>query len=216
MLSKLFLANKSESGKQAEQYTNSITQLLGLFISKERTGSYNAKNSFKFESIDFSVKKRKGMTLNSMAKELDTLLRIREWFVTGNVDPSLFSDSFEFKDPDVTLKGIESYARGVNKLFNQKKSRAEIISTDIDTTINTIKVTWRLEGAVNIGPGISIKPYVVYTDFRFDPKEKLIVYQEDKFSIPGYDILLSGLFPFLRPFLAPEAPKIEDLRRNKK
>ena len=84
----------------------------------------------------------------------------------------------------------------MNKLFDET-SRAEIISTVVSSTSpNTIVVTWRLSGRVNIGPGLNIKPYICYTDFTID-KNGLICFQEDRFDIPGWDILLSALFPFL-------------------
>jgi len=57
--------------------------------------------------------------IETLAKVLDYELFNKEWFVTGNVNPIYFSDDFEFQDPDVKLSGIESYARGVNKLFDQ-------------------------------------------------------------------------------------------------
>ena len=51
----------------------------------------------------------------------------------------------------------------------------------------------------------------MYTDYILstDKGDKgLIVFQEDRFSLPGYDIILSALFPLLRPLLAPPAPPI--------
>lgn len=101
------------------------------------------------------------------------------------------------------------YARGVFKLFDQETSRAEIISTEVNTDIpNTITVTWRLSGAVSIGPGLKIKPYICYTDFTVN-SDGLISFQEDRFDIPGWDILLSALFPFLiGKVTAPPAPPV--------
>ena len=91
------------------------------------------------------------------------------------------------------------YARGVNKIFDQSTARAEIISTVVNTEASkpTITVTWWLSGGVNIAWGLNIKPYIVYTDFVVDPTTSLIVFQEDKFDLPSWDIFLSFLFPFL-------------------
>jgi len=143
-------------------------------------------------------------------------LNEKEWFVTGNIEPSIFDDEFEFQDPDVKLKGVESYARGVRKLFDQKNSRAEIISVEVNSLkADTITVTWRLSGSVNIGFGLRIKPYIVYTDLRVSKKSGLIVFQEDRFSIPSYDILLSALLPSVTSkYLAPPAAPVEVLREE--
>ena len=86
----------------------------------------------------------------------------------------------------------------MRKLFDQETSRAEIIKTEVNNTVpNTITCTWRLSGRVQIGPGLPIKPYIVYTDFTVDPETGLCIFQEDRFSIPGWDILVSAIFPFL-------------------
>jgi hypothetical protein len=111
------------------------------------------------------------------------------------VNPSYFSQDFEFQDPDVQVKGIEDYARGVYKIFDQSTSRAEIVSTLVNIAASTpdkqvITCTWRLSGNVNIAFGLTIKPYIVYTDFVVDPKTSLIVFQEDRFGLPPWDILL--------------------------
>jgi hypothetical protein len=114
----------------------------------------------------------------------------------------------------VKIKGIEEYAKGVNKIFSQKNSRAEIVAVRNNETIpNTLTVTWRLSGAVNIGPGLQIKPFLVYTDFTVSPATGLITFQEDRFSLPGIDIVLSAFFPFLiGKSLLPSAPSVEILR----
>ena len=130
--------------------------------------------------------------------------------MTGQVNPIYFSDDFVFQDPDVRLETIEKYARGVNQLFNQKTSRAEIISTLVNPDRpNTITCTWRLSGDADIGPGLTIKPYIVYTDFTVNPDTGLIVFQENRFDLPQWDILLSSLFPFLiGKVTAPPAPPV--------
>lgn len=100
------------------------------------------------------------------------------------------------------MDSIEDYSKGVKKIFSQSTSRAEIISTLVNEDASTperpvITITWRLSGGVNIGPGLNIKPYIVYTDFVVDPATSLVIFQEDRFDIPAWDILLSALFPFL-------------------
>lgn len=192
-----------------DEYRNGVTEFLSNFM--QRTPQEEAEDVDALGDIDFSATKVSKMSLEKLAATLDYELYEKEWFVTGNVNPIYFSDSFQFQDPDVKLTGIEDYARGVKKLFNQATSRAQIISTEVNTAIpNTITVTWRLSGGVNIGPGLTIKPYICYTDFTVDENSGLIVFQEDRFDIPGWDILLSALFPFLiGKVTAPAAPEVE-------
>ena len=94
----------------------------------------------------------------------------------------------------------------------QGEFERQIISSVVNSTVpNTITVTWRLSGRVNIGPkGLPIKPYICYTDFTVDEDSGLVVFQEDRFDIPGWDILLSALFPFLIGKITKEpAPEVE-------
>lgn len=179
-------------------------------MQKNEGGEANEDPLAKFE-IDFDAAKFSKVPLDTLAKILDYELYNKEWFVTGNVNPIYFSDDFEFQDPDVKLTGIENYARGVNKLFDQETSRAQIMSVVVnEEKDNTITVTWRLSGGVKIGGGLAIKPYICYTDLKVDEDSGLVVFQEDEFDIPQWDILLSALFPFLiGKVTKPPAPEFD-------
>jgi len=212
-----------------EEYKNVATSILSNFMQENgnmNDGDNNAPENNVLSNIAFDAPKVKKLPLQTLAQILDYELYSKEWFVTGNVNPIYFSDEFEFQDPDVKLTGIENYAKGVNKLFDQKTSRAQIKSVEVNQNVeNTITVTWRLSGKVNIGPGggLPIKPYICYTDFKIDAESGLIVFQEDRFDIPQWDILLSALFPFLigkvtkeaaEPITRDPIPVMPNLERN--
>lgn len=192
-----------------EDYQNKVAELLSNFLPKS-----DQQAPSPLDDIQFDAPKVSKMSPEALAQALDVELIEKEWFVTGNVNPSYFSDDFKFSDPDVSVDGIEDYARGVYKIFDQETSRAEIISTKVNTEAGVgpyiITCTWRLSGKVSIGPGLSIKPYIVYTDFTVDSTTGLVIFQEDRFSIPGWDIFLSALFPFLIGKVTSEpAPPVE-------
>ena len=197
-------------------YKNLPTKILSNFMSKpqdDADGAMVADGPNPIDSIDFDAPKFSSpVDLSTLAAILDFELNAKEWFVSGNVNPIYFSDDFEFQDPDVQLSGIEEYARGVYKLFDQSCSRAEIISCEVNPDLgpNIITVTWRLSGRVSIGPGLTIKPYICYSDFTVDEKSGLVSKQEDRFDIPQWDILLSALFPFVIGKITKEpAPPVE-------
>ncbi|KAJ8613673.1 hypothetical protein CTAYLR_003121 [Chrysophaeum taylorii] len=140
---------------------------------------------------------------SELAVVLEEGLREREWFVTGRILPQYFADNFVFKDPDVSVQGVRAYSEGVSRLFADE-SRAEILNCSLRG--DTFGVTWRLSGGARLGPFVvRIKPYIVYTDFLIE--DGLVSFQEDRFSIPSWDILLSAVAPWL-PFLAPPAPPV--------
>lgn len=213
--------------KEVDEYSNPIAAFFGNFLPDTSKPTSTGVQRV-VDTIDWQVPKRlRYKSTDKFIVDLKESLSKREWFVTGNVDPSFFDPNFRFQDPDVSVTGIEQYARGVNKLFNQQLSRAEMISiapmtqTDTsrkdsfkgsdgsDSTFYSLLVTWRLSGRVNIGggDGLYIKPFIVYIELVVNEQSGLIVFQEDKFSIPGWDILLSAIFPQF-PFLQPPAPPL--------
>lgn len=200
----------TKMGSSVDEYRNAPTAFLSNFMKSDNNDDEGTKVD-PLADIDFDAPKVSKLSLEDLAAVLDAELYEKEWFVTGKVNPIYFDDEFQFQDPDVKLTGIEDYSRGVLKLFDQSTSRAQIISTVVNSTVpNTITVTWRLSGGVNIGPGLPIKPYICYTDFTVDEDSGLVTFQEDRFDIPGWDILLSALFPFLIGKVTSDpAPEVE-------
>jgi len=199
--------NNDMSSSDVDEYRNAPTAFLSNFMQSSDEAAADP-----LADIDFAAPKASKLPLSTLAAVLDAELYTKEWFVTGKVNPIYFDDAFQFQDPDVKLTGVEEYARGVIKIFDQATSRAEIISSVVNGTVdNTITITWRLSGRVSIGPkGLPIKPYICYTDFTIDEESGLITFQEDRFDIPGWDILLSALFPFLIGIVTKEAsPELE-------
>ena len=185
-------------------FTNPIVALFEKFLPS--SGSRGEDRNKSSEALHSKVRRR--TSIGKLRSDLEAKLRKTEWLVTGDVDTSFFSENFIFKDPDVTITSIEQYASGVNRLFDQSCSRAEIISSEILEN-DVIRVTWRLSGKAQIGPlGLDIKPYIVYSDFTVDATSGLIVAQEDTFSIPGTEILLWALFPPFRSLFSPPAPDL--------
>jgi hypothetical protein len=195
------------------QYENPVLALVGRLLPTGEGPDRMAGEPVPpaLASIDWTAPKASEPNVARAARRLEAALNEAEWFVTGRIRPELFSEEFVFKDPDVTLKGVRAYALGVHRLFDQSNSRAEIVRVSVRGS-SIVDVDWRLSGGVTIGPlALTLKPYIVHTELALDERG-LVVYQEDRFSIPSWDILLSALLPALRPFLAPEARPAAELR----
>lgn len=182
--------------KPTEQYQNMFASLAASFLP--------SKGEMKpVEPPIMKSKKRSKTSVQRLAMDLKEALEERQWFVTGNIDLSFFSDDFSFEDPDVKIKGIEEYSSGVRRIFNQERNpEAEILSVNV-VDANFITVTWRIRVWVNIAWGIRIRPYIIETDFQVDPKTGLLMSQKDRFTVPSYQILIPSLFPFLEPIFPP-------------
>lgn len=214
-----------DSGGAAEEqaaatgpvYANPVTGLIGQFLPSADDGTTGPgsvrTDAQSLQAVDFSAPKAPERDMAKAFERLERAIRETECFVTGAVRAELYSDAFEFVDPDVRLQGVENYAAGVNRLFEQKTSRVEVVRAEASAE-RTLTVTWRLSGGVCLGPlTLTLKPYVVYTDLRLG-EDGLVEYQEDRFDIPGWDILLSAAVPFLQSLLSPPAPPAEVLRER--
>mmetsp|Transcript_45030 Transcript_45030/g.97802 ORF Transcript_45030/g.97802 Transcript_45030/m.97802 type:complete len:223 (+) Transcript_45030:41-709(+) len=140
-------------------------------------------------------------SVEEVAKSLDKALREDIWFVSGRVRKEFFSLAFKFRDPDVSLAGIEAYGKGVAALFDQEKTRAEILDVRA-TGPSEIEVRWRLEATVGLPPTLPVriataelKPYVVTSILRLD-QDGLVEFQEDVFDQPTSELLKSARITF--------------------
>ncbi|CAE7636697.1 C42C1.13 [Symbiodinium necroappetens] len=154
--------------------------------------------------IPWDEPKRKKTPLPQLAEEFTRAFQRTQWGVNGRVEPRYFSDSFVFRDPDVTTNGIREYAKGTGTVLSGCKADAvdvQIIEPD------KFAIRWRIEGTANVPfPGLKIKPYIVTSTFTVN-ENGLVDSETDAFSIPTWDILLSALTPGL-PFLAPPEPPV--------
>ena len=133
-----------------QEYKNIFTAIAGKFLPSSSSSSEPRGSSY-LDSIDWKAKKRVGLSRSAMIKALKTTLPKKQWFVTGLVEPSLFSDNFTFQDPDVKLKGCENYSRGVARLFASDCAASIINIVGSDDDENKITITWRLSGSVKLG-----------------------------------------------------------------
>ena len=163
------------------------------------------------DAIDWNAPK-KHLTIEQMADAINDGLVENSWFVTGRGRPELFSDTFTFSDPQVSLVGYEQYCRSVRKLFDQNTARCELVCCSA-TGPDTITVLWRNSGMVNLGGvKIALKPYLVTTTLKTDPKDgNLIVSQMDEFDSDPAGLLLYQV-PLLRPLAGKPAANVHELK----
>eukprot|EP00548_Thalassiothrix_antarctica_P005002 CAMPEP_0194133126 /NCGR_PEP_ID=MMETSP0152-20130528/3422_1 /TAXON_ID=1049557 /ORGANISM="Thalassiothrix antarctica, Strain L6-D1" /LENGTH=283 /DNA_ID=CAMNT_0038828377 /DNA_START=97 /DNA_END=948 /DNA_ORIENTATION=+ len=183
-----------------EEYKGVTTKISSKLLTSAET---TAESEDALASINWKAPKVTGLSTEEMAKRIDTGLRRECWFVTGRSAPELFADSFAFSDPQVSLKGIEEYSRGVRSFYKQGSALGEIVCTAA-TGPDTITVVWRNYGTVNIGPGFDLAPYIVTTTLKTSANDGgLIVKQEDAFEVNNVALIKYNLFKGNRPPLPP-------------
>ena len=87
--------NSNDKDSSELVYKNTVTKIVSLLLSKEKVDNKTNPNNF------FVKIKRNGpkFSLEKLATKLDKVLSVKQSFVTGDVDPSLYAENFEFEDP---------------------------------------------------------------------------------------------------------------------
>ncbi|KAG2433110.1 hypothetical protein HYH02_012813 [Chlamydomonas schloesseri] len=125
----------------------------------------------------------------------------KQYYVTGDLDRSLFAADCVFKDPTVEVVGVERYAQALQALFDPAASRADLISLR-PTGPDTLELRWRLEGSLKVG-GLRIKPYTGTTVYTI--RDGRVVRHEETWDISTLDAFVSTFIP---SFGAPPAPPV--------
>eukprot|EP00899_Mesostigma_viride_P029097 jgi/Mesvir1/9372/Mv08987-RA.1 len=184
-------------------YKDTLNSFLDKFLPKRRQPRL-ASSAAIAEDL---ANKRIGMPIKALRDLLADVIQRDQWFITGNVDRTLFASDFFFGDPSVNVVGVDNYADGVRRLFDQSVSRLDIISAEVINPTQ-ILIVWRLEGRVNLPFKPTLKPYVVRTTYTVD-KQGLLCRQEETFDIPSWDVVLSAFVPALGYAIgAPAAPPV--------
>ena len=132
-----------------------------------------------------------------------------QYYITGTLSKDIYTPDCLFIDPTTRVKGVKQYSNAVASLFEPAKSRADLISLGVENE-RTLKLRWRLEGALKVPGSPKIKPYTGTTLYKLN-SAGLIQEHLEEWDISALDAFVSCLFP---SFGAAPAPPIEDLVKN--
>jgi len=190
----------SRAGAVDAEYKDISTKVSSKLLTSAETA---AESKDALATVNWAAPKVTGLSTEEMSKRVDAGLRRECWFITGRSLPELFSNSFTFSDPQVSLNGIEEYSRGVRSFYKQGSAVGEIVCTAV-TAPDTITVVWRNYGTVNIGPGFDLAPYLCTTTLKTSASDGgLIVQQEDAFEVDQAALLKYNLFKSSRLAVPP-------------
>ena len=75
----------------------------------------------------------------------------KQYYVTGHLTPSIYSDSclFTGPDPDMPVRGLRKYLAASSHLFDPKTSSSVLTSSRV-TEGGDVEVSWSLEGNLRL------------------------------------------------------------------
>lgn len=126
-----------------------------------------------------------------------------QYYVTGNLTPSVFTKDCVFVDPTTRVRGVEKYSKAVALLFDRDTSRADLISIKVQDP-HTITTRWRFAASLNVPGKPKLKPYTGSTQYCIN-SEGLIYEHKEEWDISALDAFVSILFP---SFGATPAPPV--------
>jgi hypothetical protein len=105
---------------------------------------------------DASVPKRRDLD----ASEILEILRAdwrpdthRGYYVTGRLNATVYRDDclFDGPDPDMPVRGLRKYLNAASQLFDQSKSRCELLSLEaLEDDGQTLVARWRMNGVLRL------------------------------------------------------------------
>lgn len=106
----------------------------------------------------FTEGKQTNLSVEQVKEIIENDIRKGQYYVTGNLTPSIYRDNCKFTDPTTVVTGVNKYVAAVRLLFDPDLSQQELLSIDV-TGPRTIEVNWRLGGYLKLPWKPHITPY---------------------------------------------------------
>ncbi|KAG0605337.1 hypothetical protein M758_9G050200 [Ceratodon purpureus] len=141
--------------------------------------------------------KQTNLSVEQVKEIIENDIRKGQYYVTGNLTPSIYNDNCKFTDPTTVVTGVSKYVAAVKLLFDPELSQQELLSIDV-TGPRTIEVNWRLGGYLKFPWKPHIMPYEGFTRYTLGD-DGLIVSHDETWSIS----LLTALLELFTPSWGP-------------
>lgn len=130
------------------------------------------------------------------------VLHNKGYYITGKLNTTIYRDDclFSGPDPDMPVRGLRKYLSASSKLFDHRKSYADLLDLKIIDENNAkaagfrkIEARWRIGGVVMLPWHPIIKPYTGKTIYHLD-KNGLIHHHEEHWDISVWQAFTETIF----------------------
>lgn len=154
---------------------------------------------------DGSVYKTRGLTIKEISSVIEkdwttpenvSAMSMKGYYITGKLNSAIYRDDcmFDGPDPDMPVRGLRKYLDAASKLFDSRKSYAELLSLDYDETARCVDVTWRLSGILMLPWHPSVKPWTGKTRYHIDD-EGLVYMHTEEWDISVLEAFVCTVLP---------------------
>lgn len=140
-------------------------------------------------------------TLHLSREELLEVIR-KDWrtdnnkgyYITGKLSTNIYTDDclFDGPDPDMPVKGLRKYLNAASQLFEQRTSRAELLSLQIEDDV--IVARWRFNGRLRL-PWKPRMPEVSGTTIYHMNGDGLVYRHEETWDMSAYQAFFWTMMP---------------------
>ncbi|GKY93033.1 hypothetical protein MPSEU_000271600 [Mayamaea pseudoterrestris] len=136
------------------------------------------------KNIGISMEDARQVILNDWKQSTN-----KGYYITGRLNTTIYRDDcfFDGPDPDMPVKGLRKYLNAASQLFDQAKSRAELLSLDIVETNDdennssnrrVIVAKWRMNGVLRLPWKPKLPNWTGTTTYYFDENGMIYKHQE--------------------------------------
>lgn len=100
------------------------------------------------------------------------------YYVTGSITPSVYRDDclFDGPDPDMPVRGLRKFRGAASQLFDRSKSRAELLSFEVDGDV--VVAHWRMNGVLRLPFRPRMPEVIGTTTYHLDEHSLIYKHQE--------------------------------------
>lgn len=118
------------------------------------------------------------------------------YYITGKLNSSIYYDDYLFDgpNPDMPVCRLRKYLSAASKLFDHKKSYADLLDLKINHSKWIIIVYWKISGILILLCKPKVKPYTGHTKYYLNEHSLIYLYKEN-WDISVTQAFLSTILP---------------------
>lgn len=132
--------------------------------------------------------KQRGLPAKEVAERLQKTLVEGKYILTGRLDPTIFSDSCRFVDPNNAVDGVYKYRQALEFLFDPAESSLDVTQVRAGDSGSTIEAFYVASGVLKLPWRPRIEPWAGHITYTLDA-DGLIASQVDAWNITRFDAL---------------------------
>jgi len=153
------------------------------------------------QQTELIATKRTGLSCAEVAAVVEDDLRERSYWLTGDLDSSVWSDDCRFKNPLTDVRGLRRYVTSIKNLFDPSVSSLRVDGVRVGPAQNQFVVRGEVQGVLQLSRALpwhpEVAPYQVEATYTLNKEGLIELYEEtvrrDGAVLTASDILIDTI-----------------------